>query len=57
MLVLRWDTSKVRDMFGGMGRFNCWLRGKERVNSVIPDAIIWSFFLNIRTMKQHVCTQ
>ncbi len=28
-LLLRWDTSKVRDRFGGKGRFKGW------VNSVI----------------------
>ncbi len=28
LLLLRWDTGKVRDMFGGMGRFKGGLRCK-----------------------------
>ncbi len=34
-LLLRWDAGKVRDRFGGMGRFKDGLRCKEWVNSVI----------------------
>ncbi len=29
LLLLRWDMGKVRDMFGGMGRFKGWLMCKE----------------------------
>ncbi len=35
LLLLRWDTGKVRDRFGGMGRFKCGLSCKGLVNSVI----------------------
>jgi len=38
-LLLRWDIGKVRDRFGGMGRFKGGLRCKGRVNSVIIDVI------------------
>ncbi len=31
-LLLRWDTGKVRDRFGGMGRFKGGLRCKGWVN-------------------------
>ncbi len=34
LLLLRWDMGKVRDMFGGMGRFKGWLMCKGWVNSV-----------------------
>ncbi len=55
MLLLRWDTGKVRDRFGGMGRVRC----KGCINSVIINVIteinyicnyIEVFFLNISTM-------
>ncbi len=39
LLLLRWDTGKVRDMFGGMGRFKGGLRCKGWVNSVIINVI------------------
>ncbi len=35
LLLLRWDTGKGRDRFGGMGRFKDRLRCKGWVNSVI----------------------
>ncbi len=35
----RWDTGKVRDRFGGMGRFKGGLRYKGWVNSVIINVI------------------
>ncbi len=28
LLLLRWDTGKVRDRFGGLGKFKCGLRCK-----------------------------
>lgn len=34
ILLLRWDTGKVRDKFVAMGRFKGGLRSKEWVNSV-----------------------
>ncbi len=37
--LLRCDTGKVRDRFGGMGRFKGGLRCKRRVNSVIINVI------------------
>jgi len=33
LLLLRWDMGKVRDRFGGMGRFKGGLRCKVGVNS------------------------
>ncbi len=39
LLLLRWDTGKVRDRFGGMGRFKGGFRCKEWVNSVIINVI------------------
>ncbi len=33
LLLLRWDTGKVKDRFGGMGRFKGGLRCKGWVNS------------------------
>ncbi len=39
LLLLRWDMGKVRDRFGGMGRFKGGLRCKEWVNSVIINVI------------------
>ncbi len=33
LLLLRWDTGKGRDRFGGMGRFKDRLRCKGWVNS------------------------
>ncbi len=47
LLLLRWDTGKVRDRFGGMGRFKGW------VNSVIINVITElhiGIFLNISKM-------
>jgi len=35
LVLLRWDTGKVRDRCGGMGRF----MGKEWVSCVITDVI------------------
>ncbi len=40
LLLLRWDTGKVRDRFGGMGRFKGGLRCKGWANSVITNVII-----------------
>ncbi len=39
LLLLRWDTGKVRHRFGGMGGFKGGLRCKEWVNSVIINVI------------------
>ncbi len=39
LLLLRRDMGKVRDMFGGMGRFKGGLRCKGWVNSVIINVI------------------
>ncbi len=39
LLLLRWDTGKVRDRFGGIGRFKGGLRCKGWVNSVIINVI------------------
>ncbi len=39
LLLLMWDTGKVRDRFGGMGWFKCGLRCKGWVNSVIINVI------------------
>ncbi len=39
LLLLRWDTGKGRDRFGGMGRFKDRLRCKGWVNSVIINVI------------------
>ncbi len=39
LLLLRWDISKVRDRFGGMGRFKGGLRCKGWVNSVTINVI------------------
>ncbi len=39
LLLLRCDTGKVRDRFGGMGRFKGGLRCKGWVNSVIINVI------------------
>ncbi len=35
LLLLWWDTGKVKDRFGGMGRFKGGLRCEGWVNSVI----------------------
>ncbi len=35
LLLPRWDTGEVRDVFGGIGRFKGRLRCKGWVNSVI----------------------
>ncbi len=43
LLLLRWDTGKVRVRFGGMGRFKGGLRCKGRVNSVIVNVITYRF--------------
>ncbi len=40
LLLLWWDMGKVRDRFGGMGRFKGGLRYKGWVNSVITNVII-----------------
>ncbi len=39
LLLLRWDTGKVRDSFGGMGRFKGRLRCKRWVNRIILKLI------------------
>ncbi len=39
LLLLRWETGKVRDRFGGMGMFKGGLRCKGWVNSVIINVI------------------
>ncbi len=39
LLLLRWDTGNVRDMFSCMGRFKGGLRCKGWVNSVIIHLI------------------
>ncbi len=39
LLLLRWDTGKVRDRLSGMGWFKDGLRCKGWVNSVIINAI------------------
>ncbi len=39
LLLLRWDTGKVRHRFGGMGRFKGGLRFKGWVTSVIINVI------------------
>ncbi len=41
LLLLRWDTGKVRDRFGGMGRFKGGLRCKGWVNTVIINVITY----------------
>ncbi len=38
-ILLLWDTGKVRDRFGSMGRFKGGLRCKGWVNSVIINVI------------------
>ncbi len=59
LLLLRWDTGKVRDRFGGMDMFKGGLRYMGYVNSVIVNVIteinyryinMQVFFLNISTM-------
>ncbi len=39
LLLLRWDTGKVRDRFGGMGRFKGGLLCKRWINSAIIKVI------------------
>ncbi len=39
LLLLRRDTVKIRDRFGGMGRFKGGLRCKGWVNNVIINVI------------------
>ncbi len=39
LLLSRWDTGKVKDRFGGVGRFQGGLRCKGWVNSVIINVI------------------
>ncbi len=39
LLLLRWETGKVRDRFGGMGRFKDGLSCKGWVNSVTINVI------------------
>ncbi len=58
LLLLRWDTGKVRVRFGGMGRFKGGLRCKGRVNSVIVNVITYRFLKKIKyNVKACVCTQ
>ncbi len=40
LLLLRWDTGKVRDRFGGMGRF----KGESTYNNVITDVSTCRYF-------------
>ncbi len=40
LLLLRWDIVKVRDRFGGVGRFKGKLRCKGWVNSLIINVIM-----------------
>ncbi len=65
LLLLRWDTGKVRDRFGGWVGIKGGIMGGW-VNSVIINLIteityrcnyIQVFFKNISTMLKHVCTQ
>ncbi len=51
MLILRWDTGKVRDRFGGVGRFKGGLRCKGSVKSVITTVITE---INYRSNYMHV---
>lgn len=39
LLLLRGNTGKGRDRFGGMVRFNCGSRGRSKVKSVLVDVI------------------
>jgi len=39
LLLLRYDTGKVRDRCGGMGRFKGRLRCEGRVNCLITNVI------------------
>lgn len=48
--LLKWDTGKVRDGFGGMGRFRGGLRYKGWVNRC---NFMHVFFKNISTMYVH----
>ncbi len=49
LLLLRWYTSKIRDRFGGMGRFKDGLRCKGWVNSVIINVITeMNYFTKLR---------
>ncbi len=55
LLLLRWDTGKVRDGFGGMGRFKGGVRSKGRAISVITEIQyrcnnMQVFVLNVSTM-------
>ncbi len=54
MLLLGWDTGKVRDWLSGLGRFKCGLRCKGCVNcvimNVIQKSITYKYFKNISTM-------
>lgn len=61
LLLLRWDTGKVRDSFGGMVRFNCGLRCKGWVNSVIIINVIaenyrWNYIRVFLKYKHNVKT-
>ncbi len=47
LLLLRWDTGKIRDMFGGMGRFKGGLRCKGWVSSVIINVITESNYMQV----------
>ncbi len=44
LLLVRWDTGKVRDRFGGMGRFKGGLRCKGWVNRVIINVITEMYY-------------
>ncbi len=50
LLLLRWDTVKVRDRFGTMIRFKVW----GRVNSVIADV---KLIRNVITERYYVKAQ
>ncbi len=39
LLLLRWDMGKVRNRFGGMGRFKGGLRYKGGLNNLIINVI------------------
>ncbi len=49
LLLLRWDTDKVRGRFGSMGRFKDGLRCKGWVNSVIINVTTYRCKNNVKT--------
>ncbi len=67
-LLSRWDTGKVRDMFGGLCRFKGGLSCKEWVNSVIIIVIreinyrcnyrpiFFKYKYNVKTCMYNICT-